>query len=309
VKRAVFTFLATLGLGVVLVLVVPQDPPGPTGVWLKEAGLEPRFETVGGHRVRYVRAGAGPAVVLIHGFASSIYTWKDVLPVLARDHDVVALDLPGFGESDQPPGLDGAAFPALVVGLMDRLGVARAAMVGNSLGGATAAGIAALWPERVTGLVLIDSAGFNFAEEDWPWILRLLGGPVGKALERLPIRGWMVRIGLRQVFYDPTLVTRERHDEYFAPLVRPGAIGSMRSLLLARSRDALAFPELVRQVRASTLVIWCREDRWIPVVQADLFLGAITGARKIVLEGCGHVPQEERPQDVLRLLAGFLPKS
>jgi pimeloyl-ACP methyl ester carboxylesterase len=309
VKRALRPLAVSIGLAVALVLVLPDARPGPTGRWLKAAGLEPRFETVGGHRLRYVRAGEGPAVVLLHGFASSVYTWKDVLPVLARDYDVVALDLPGFGESDQPSDLDGATFPSLVVELMDRLGVARAAVVGNSLGGATAVGVAAGWPERVTALVLLDSAGFNFSEKDRPWMLRVLGGPAGKVLERLPIRGLLVRIGLRQVFHDPARITRERFNEYLAPVVRPGAIASMRSILLARARDASWFPELVRRVRAPTLVIWGREDRWVPAAQADLFVAAIPGARKVVLEACGHVPQEERPQDVLRLLAEFLPSS
>ena len=143
-------------------------------------------------------------MVLLHGFASSIYTWKDVLPALARDHDVVALDLPGFGESDQPADLDGALFPALVLGLMDRLGLARAALVGNSLGGAIAVAVAAARPERVTALVLIDSAGFNFAAEDRPWVLRVAGGTAGTASwSACRSGGSCCGSGLRQVFYDP----------------------------------------------------------------------------------------------------------
>ncbi|HEY6552768.1 MAG TPA: alpha/beta fold hydrolase, partial [Vicinamibacteria bacterium] len=82
-----------------------ERPFRPTGQWLTVAGLEPQFATIAGRRIRFVRKGAGPAVVLLHGFASSIYTWKDVLPLLAPDHDVVAVDLPGFGQSDCPPDL------------------------------------------------------------------------------------------------------------------------------------------------------------------------------------------------------------
>ncbi len=300
---------AVVVLGLAGLLLLPEAKPGPTGGWRKEAGLEPRFETVEGYRILYVRAGSGPAVVLLHGFASSIYTWKDVLPALAREHEVVALDLPGFGQSDQPPDLDAARFPGLVLALMERLGLAQAALVGNSMGGATAVGVAAARPEAVTALVLVDSAGFNLATEDRPWILRLAGsGPIAPVLERLPIRRPLLRIGLRQVFHDPALITEERFDEYLAPLLRPGALTSMRSLLLARTRDAAAFPELVLRVRAPALVIWCREDRWIPVEQADRFVEAIPGSRKVVLEDCGHLPQEERPADVERLLAEFLPK-
>jgi pimeloyl-ACP methyl ester carboxylesterase len=306
VKRAVAVGIV---LGLAGLLLLPEAKPGPTGGWLKSAGLEPRFETVEGHRIRFVRAGSGPAVVLLHGFASSIYTWKDVLPALARAHDVVALDLPGFGESDQPLDLDAARFPGIVVALMDRLGLAAAAVVGNSMGGATAVGMAASRPDRVTALVLVDSAGFNLATADRPWILRLAGSEtMGPVLERLPLRRLLLGMGLRQVFYDSALITEERFNEYLAPITRPGAIASMRSLLLARAREAAAFPELARRVRAPTLVIWSREDRWIPVEQADRFLDAIPGSRKVVLERCGHLPQEERPADVLQLLAEFLPR-
>jgi pimeloyl-ACP methyl ester carboxylesterase len=109
------------------------------GRWLAAAGLEPREVVVDGRRLRYVRTGEGSAVVLVHGFGSSLYTWKDVLPGLAGSHDVVALDLPGFGGSDQPEDLRLEDFPRGVLGLMDALSLERAALVGNSLGGATAA--------------------------------------------------------------------------------------------------------------------------------------------------------------------------
>ena len=91
---------------------------------------------------------------MLHGFASSIYTWKDEIPALARDHEVVALDLPGFGWSDQPADLSFALYPRVVVGLLDELGLARASLVGNSLGGATSVDVAVHHPERVLSLVL-----------------------------------------------------------------------------------------------------------------------------------------------------------
>src|SRR6266705_1424160 len=127
-RRAVRGLLALLLVGLLALLLWPEAKPGPTCGWLKAAGLEARFETLSGLRVRYVRAGDGPAVVLLHGFASSIFTWKDVLPGLARSRTVVALDFPGFGESEQPPALDVGIYPGIVLGLMDRLGIARASL-------------------------------------------------------------------------------------------------------------------------------------------------------------------------------------
>jgi alpha-beta hydrolase superfamily lysophospholipase len=116
-------------------LALHDRPPVRPGAWLATASLQARYETIEGRRVRYVRTGSGPAVVLVHGFGSSLYTWKDVIPLLAVGHDVVALDLPGFGESEQPTDLSFDDLPGAVLGLMDRLGIERAALVGNSMGG------------------------------------------------------------------------------------------------------------------------------------------------------------------------------
>ncbi len=305
-KRAVRGLLALLLVVLLALLFWPEAKAGPTGGWLKAAALEPRFETVSGLRVRYVRAGDGPPVVLLHGFASSIFTWKDVMPGLARSRTVVALDFPGFGESAQPPDLEFGIYPEIVLGLMDRLGIARATLAGNSMGGAVATVLAAGHPERIRGLVLIDSAGFDKAESERPLLLRLVKTRPGQALfERLPVRGRVLRLGLRQVFHDPALVTDERFNEYLAPLLRPGATACLVSLLTSRAADPGMVASLAPAVKAPTLVLWGRDDRWIPVEQADRVVAAIPGARKVVLEACGHVPQEERPDEVLRWLREF----
>jgi len=302
-RQAAVAVVLLLGLA----LVFRREPaPGPTGGWIAKAGLVPQFESVDGVRLRYVRAGTGPAVVLLHGFASSIFTWRDVLPELARGHDVVAVDLPNSGGSAIRPDLPPAAYPRLVIGLMDRLGLGRASLVGNSLGGGIAVLVAAQHPEHVDRLVLIDSVGYNLAAKDRPWVLRAAGAPpLARLLEALPVRRAVVTLALRQVFFDDRLVTADRIDEYVAPLLRPGAVAAGQALLAGS--DDMGFPGVVAQVRAPTLVIWGREDRWVPVGDADRFLADIPGARKFVIEGCGHLPQEERPAEVLKLLEDFLP--
>jgi pimeloyl-ACP methyl ester carboxylesterase len=242
--------------------------------------------------------------VLVHGFASSIYTWKDVLPALAQTHDVVALDLPGFGGSDIPRPLAGTIYPAVVFSVMDRLAIDRAALVGNSLGGSVAVAMAAERPERVTALVLIDSAGFNFGSGDRPPLLRLIAAPgVGPALEKVPVRRRLVAAGLAQVFHDDTLVTAERVDEYAVPMMRPGAAQAAADLLGSQGPP---FPPVAARVRAPTLVIWGREDSWIPVAHAERFTSAIPGSTAVILDACGHVPQEEKPAEVSALIARFL---
>jgi pimeloyl-ACP methyl ester carboxylesterase len=299
---------AGLVLGLLLLAAFvywPREAPE-TGTWMAAAGVEPRYEILDGRRIRYVRRGRGPAVVLLHGIASSMYTWKDLLPGLAADHDVVAMDFPGFGGSDVPPALSAELLRATVVGLMDRLALPQATLVGNSLGGATATFVAARDPERVSRLVLIDAAGFRMAAESRPAILRYTAGPLGSMLVRVPRPRPILSLGLRQVFFDDRLVTPERVDEYEAPLLRPGALAAIRSLLRAPAPSAAEYAAMLRGLRQPSLVLWGAEDRWIPPSDADLYTLAIPGARKRVLSECGHMPQEERPAETLRLVREFI---
>lgn len=303
-KAAVLLLLSVV---VAAILVARGEaPPSPPGKWWARAGVEPRYADVDGVRVRYVRRGQGPALVLLHGLGSSVYTWADVIPPLARDHDVIALDFPGFGESDIPADLSLALYPATVLALMDRLGVAKATLVGNSLGGAVGVVLAARHPARVRRLVLIDAAGFNFEPSRRPLILRAAAWPaVSSLIEMLPVKRLLVTAALRQVFHDDAHVTKEKIEEYLAPLTRPGALAAF-STLLGR-QDVFGLPALVSEVRVPTLVVWGRHDTWIPLADADLFVSAIPGSRKVVLEECGHVPEEERPAEVVHLVQEFAP--
>jgi pimeloyl-ACP methyl ester carboxylesterase len=173
------------------------------------------------------------------------------------------------------------------------------------MGGAVAAALAAGHPERLDRLVLIDSAGLNLALKDRPPLLRFVGALPVSLLEHIPVRRALTRVAMRQVFFDPRLVTEERFEEYLAPVLRPGAVTAISSLLRTPHADAAAFEALLRQIQAPTLILWGRDDGWIPVAQADRFASAIGRSRLTVLAGCGHLPQEERPREVAALLTSF----
>jgi 4,5:9,10-diseco-3-hydroxy-5,9,17-trioxoandrosta-1(10),2-diene-4-oate hydrolase len=291
-------------LALLVLLDLPERLP-PERPWISEAGYSVGDLDAGGGRIRYLRTGAGPPVVLLHGFAASIYTWKDVIPALAASHEVVALDFPGFGDSSIPRPLDVAAYPGHVLAVMDRLGIGRASLVGNSLGGLVAIELAAEHPARVERLVLLDSAGFNLAPEDRPRLLRIVGSPaVAPLLARLPVRRRLVAFGLRQVFHDDGLVTDERIDAYARPMMRPGAIAATAELLAGRVPGSIE--DRLARVRAPVLILWGREDRWIPMAHARRFADLLPGARLAILDGCGHVPQEEKPAEVARRIAEFI---
>jgi pimeloyl-ACP methyl ester carboxylesterase len=300
-----------IALGIIAIPVIAigglalykEPAPRPSGEWRRRAGVRPAFVQAGGLRVRYARRGSGPPVILVHGFGSSIYTWAEVIPILARDHDVIAVDLPGFGGSDVPGHFDREASAELLARVMDGLGVLRASFAGNSLGGALSAVTAARHPGRVDRLVLIDAAGYNLSPQDRPPMLRMMAAIPGRLQDLWPQRP-VLRMGLKQVFYDDSRVTHDKVEEYLAPMARPGARKAARALLA--SGETFGLPGLLKGVRAPTLVIWGADDVWVPPADADRFVRDIPGARKVLIPQCGHVPQEEKPQEVAALIADFL---
>ncbi len=284
-----------------------EAPPTRIGAWLDAQRLTPRYETVGGLKIRYVRTGQGPTLVLLHGIASSIYSWKEILPLLSRGHDVIALDFPGFGDSDFETNPSWESMPPLVTGLMDRLGVARATLVGSSMGGAVAVLAAAATPQRLDKLVLIDSAGFNLSPADRPAVLRLVNTGLAPLLERLPLRRPLTRLALLQIFHDDSLVTAERLDEYVAPMMRPGAVENLQALLASANPDlAQRFENAARSVNVPALVLWGDDDKWVSPRDADLFTAAIPDSRKQVIPACGHLPAEEKPAATAAAIETFM---
>jgi pimeloyl-ACP methyl ester carboxylesterase len=239
-----------------------------------------------------VAAAEGPSVLLLHGIASSIYTWKDVLPALAAHHDVIAVDFPGFGDSAIPPHASGERILRTVVGLMDRLGIARASIVGNSLGGAIAVAQAATLPDRVSRLVLLDPAGYNFAPADRPFVLP--GRPSPPVLEALPIPDGSSASARS---------SRRPAGDAGVPIRRACAAGRRRRPPRSPPRDRRpAFPG--RDPRRARPRWSGGYDTWIPPRDAG-FAADIPGARVVLVE-TGHMPQEERPAETAALIEEFL---
>jgi pimeloyl-ACP methyl ester carboxylesterase len=189
---------------------------------------------------------------------------------------------------------------------MDRLGIERAALVGNSMGGSTAVLVAAMAPERVSRLVLIDAAVFNTAPSARPGMVRLATSPFAGILDLVPAKRLFVERSLRQVFHDDALVTNERVAEYLAAAKRPGSVAALRSLGRSLDERPRRVPEALRSVAAPTLVVWGAEDVWIPRAQGDRIAATVAGARLVVISSCGHMPQEEKPAELVRLLLEFL---
>jgi pimeloyl-ACP methyl ester carboxylesterase len=245
--------------------------------------------------------------VLVHGFLVSHWEWRHVIgPLSAAGFDVIALDLPGHGESDRPRdypyGIPG--FSDTVVGVMDALGIERAPLVGHSMGGAVALWTAARHPERASDLVVIDSACYPV---EIPLDVRVALTPyVGRYI----FKGVFGKRDIRRyfknrVYRDPTLATEELIDYVYERMFRPGGQEAAHATLVALS-NLSAVQASVRAVRTPTLVVWGEDDRVISLADGKRLVAEIPGARLEVIPACGHAPNEERPRELIEKLTAFL---
>lgn len=254
-------------------------------------------------RVRDSGPRDAPAVILLHGFGASLDTWDAWAEVLARRHRVVRFDLPGSGLSAPDPAGDytDARSVALLRALMDRLGLARASVVGHSIGGRIAWTFAALHPERVDKLVLVAPDGFaspGFAYGKAPAVPALL-----QAM-RFVLPKALLRMNLAPAYADPAALTDAVTTRYHDLMLAPGA----RAAMLARMEQTVLVDPvpLLRRIRAPTLLIWGERDAMIPFANSADYLAAVPNAKRVVIPGAGHVVQEEAAVASVEAAVDFL---
>jgi pimeloyl-ACP methyl ester carboxylesterase len=266
------------------------------------------LETSAG-RVFIHRGGRGTPLVLVHGWMMSHYYFRPIVGALAADHDLIALDLPGHGESDRPAPeafpYDLASYGALLDEILERLGVARADVLGASMGGGAALSLAARYPERVARLVLIGAA--VYAPPTLPLDARLLLTPVVGPFLFKNVFGKREFIRVCRTFSvrDRRCLDDDWIDYFWARMQRAGGMDAAYACMrmLAELPEATDEPG---QVRAPTLLVWGDEDRLVPLSQGKRLHRAIAGARLEVIPACGHMPFIERPDELLRVLRPLL---
>ncbi len=310
--------LGTVGLGAAAVLIgpflVPVPPLKDTVPPEQLADADSRFAVINGVKLHYKVAGSGePAIILLHGFAASTFSWRAVMAPLAELGTVVAYDRPSSGLTERPlPGDWTGASPygpdaqvELLIGLLDFLGVQQAILVGNSAGGTVAVQAALRYPERVTALVLVDPAIFTSGGAP-AWIRPLLGTPqlrhLGPLLAR-NIQGRGEQI-LELAWHDPGKITPEVRTGYRKPLQAENWDRGLWELTVA-GRD-LKLAERLAEVRQPALVITGDDDRIVPTAQSIRLAGELPGAALTVIPACGHVPHEECPEPFLAVVKPFI---
>ena len=297
---------SSLAARAILVIAIAALQPGCLAFHTGAMPGEPQgatFTTLDGVRVRYVDQGQGPAVVLIHGFASSLETWDTVIPALVESgHRVVALDLRGFGWTDRPPGdYSSEAQAQLVLALMDQLGIARASVVGHSYGGGVALRLALVAPERVDRIALYDAWAYSGQLPAFFHVARADG--IGEAMFATWY-GERVEDRMALAFYDQRYVTIELIDAVEAALRRPGTYAA--ALAAVRAMHYELVEEQYRTIEHPALLLWGREDRVTPIEIGERLSRELPGARLVVYPGCGHFPMIEHARQSTAELVRFL---
>jgi pimeloyl-ACP methyl ester carboxylesterase len=295
---------------------LPDAPGGygPSGrsPWLDVDWREhQRWVTIDGRRVNVIELGAGPPVVFIHGLSGSWQNWLEQLPVFARDHRVIAFDLPGFGASQMPrEKITIRGYGHFVDALLDELGVSSAAVVGNSMGGFIGTELAIRFPERVERLVLVSAAGLSIEYLRNERALAVLGAIENRLAA---YSGWLAsrsdalarRPGARRMIFG---IVAKRPDRLPGPLVaeqvrgsgKPGFLPALDALTDYPIRDRLG------EIACPTLIVWGAEDKLVPARDADEFARLIPNSRKVVWPDTGHVAMLERPEAFNALVQAFL---
>lgn len=267
-----------------------------------------RTVQVQGLDLSYLEAGAGPPILLLHGWPTQAALWREMLPVIGRTHRVIALDLPGFGRSSKPLGASYSFrfYEGFIAAFLARLGLDRVGLVLHDLGGPVGLYWAVRQPDQVRELVLLNT--LVFPELSWavkafvlsthlPGIRGLLSSP------------WGVERSLRFGLHDAARLTPQAAELYRAPFLEPAA---RKALLKAgqglhpKGFEALA--DGLSQFRdRPALLLYGEDDRILPDVAQTMARVAehLPQAELQAIPHCGHFLQEDRPEQVSRALGAF----
>lgn len=276
------------------------------------ATLEPKYlnvptdmMAVAGTRLHVRDSGPKtvPAVIFLHGFGASLHTWEPWAELLQKDLRVIRIDLPGSGLSQPDPTGDYTDKRSLQIinALMDQLGLARASLVGNSIGGRIAWTFAGTYPSRVDKLVLVSpdgfaSPGFEYGKTpEVPMMVKLMSVTLPKPL---------LAMGLKPAYAKPETMTDALATRYHDMMLAPGS----RDALLARMAQTVLVDPLpiLKQITAPTLLVWGEQDAMIPFANSNDYLKAIAGSKRVSFKGVGHLPHEEAPEQSIGAVRNFL---
>jgi pimeloyl-ACP methyl ester carboxylesterase len=274
--------------------------------------VEEQWVSLDGVRMRYLRCGSGPSLVLLHGLLGYSFSWRFAMPALAEHATVYAVDMPGAGFSERPAGLDCClrASAERLLRFLDAVGLESSDLMGTSQGGAVAMMAAALAPQRVRRLILVNPVN--------PWSAH--GKRRANFLSSRPITPLFLGLAphlrmthgfiLRRLFGDARRIRPGTLDGYSAPFALPGAFISALAVLRSWNRDLQQLKSMLPRINhIPTLMVWGSVDRAVTPESAHELQKHFQNCRLLMLKGVGHLPYEEVPEEFNRVVAEFLTQS
>jgi pimeloyl-ACP methyl ester carboxylesterase len=250
-------------------------------------------------RLSTLEAGRGPAILAVHGLGGTKGSFLPTVVALSEGFRVIALDLPGFGDSDKPIGAayDAPFFARTVIDLLDTLGLDRVHLIGNSLGGRVALEVGLRQPERVDRLALLAPSLAWRRERPWAPLVRLARPELG--LVQLTPRPIVEAIVHRLIPSADDGWTAAGVDEflraYLTPAGRAAFYAAARQIYLEEPHGNSGFWTRLAGLQPDALFVWGRRDGLVPISFSRHVADTLPRARHVELD-CGHVPQIERPE-------------
>ena len=264
------------------------------------------FMEIDGLQVHYRDQGKGFPLLLLHGAFSSLHTFNAWTRELSPDFRVIRLDLPGFGLTGHVNGTGYTrhVYTTCINKFLDKLGVDKCYIAGSSLGGWIAWEVALEYPDLITKMILIGAAGY-IKRKDYPLPFKMAQIPfLNHVINNITPRRLVARF-VKEVYGDEQKVTDELIDRYQDMFMINGnrkAFISIANTRFERNDDK------IKDIKTPTLILWGKEDRWIPLEHAYRFKDELPNAKLIVYEGVGHIPMEEIPEQSAKDVVAFLRK-
>ena len=265
--------------------------------------MQERWANLNGLKIRYLESGKGNDrhILFIHGLGSSADRWLGIPGALSANFHTVALDLPGFGESDKPATMDYTIenFRETIVDFINELAIndGKTSIVGHSLGGYIAAEVTIENKNQVERLVLIDSSGM--LKKPTPLLEEYLKVAMNPTKDK-------VRKVFEQMVADPARIPSKLVEGFVARINLPDAKYAFKSTLENSANTQIGLERLKLIEDIPTLILWGIKDKVIPTIHSELFKEAIRNSRIEIIQDAGHAPFAEKPDQVCEILRNFL---
>jgi pimeloyl-ACP methyl ester carboxylesterase len=270
----------------------------------KYASGESKFIDIDGLKVHYRDEGQGPVLFCLHGIQSSLHTWDGWVRLLKHKYRIIRIDLPGWGITGPSNfGYSGDKTITFLKKFIDAKGIKKLSLAGNSYGGFLSWNFTRDYPATVEKLILIDAGGYPTKA---PLPVILLTTPVIRDLAVIITPKFVVTSFVRDVFGTKSRVTQETIDRYYDLMMYDGNRKESVKFMLETRRQLETEPVGLDTIKAPTLIMWGKQDRWIPLDIIEPFKKDIPHARVIVYEGAGHIPMEEIPEITAKDADAFL---